>query len=190
MKPLESDILKQIHTDHRRTTQLLSLFEREAHAVENAQTVDYELIADLLDYFTGDMERAHHAKENLVYRHLREAYPAEAEQLLSLEGEHAELGQKLTAMKQMITAVLANQELDRADVAGCLRDFATLQSSHIMREESYFLPLADLLMTRADRIRLAEEADIMLQSCMQEAAEMTRLRDSNAAIAHSQPRQN
>lgn len=153
------DIIFQIHADHRQILRLLPLFEREAHALESAQKVDYELIHDLLDFFTGPLDHAHHVKENLIYNWIKTEFPGQVELLFDIDAEHAALAKHLERLKHKIDAVMNDYDVPRADVASHLRDFARVQKRHLTSEELTFLPLADLLLSPEDRLALTEKGN-------------------------------
>lgn len=153
------DIVFQIQADHRQILRLLPLFEREAHAMETAQKVDYDLIQDLLDFFTGPLDHAHHLKENLIYDWIKTEYPGQVELLFDLQAEHDALALHLERLKHKIDAVINDYDVSRADIASHLRDFARVQKRHLTSEELTFLPLADLLLSPENRAALTEQGN-------------------------------
>ncbi|MEN8722338.1 MAG: hemerythrin domain-containing protein [Alphaproteobacteria bacterium] len=140
------DILALIKAEHRHSMTLLPLLLKQADEIEQAGEVDYELIHELLAFFSGPMNKAHHAKEDQVYGWMRKNVPSQAAGLHDVEDIHKAFTLQLSQLRQQVEAILLDQDVPRDRVAAALKDFAEREINHIRAEEAGFLPMADLLM--------------------------------------------
>lgn len=148
---VQDDILMTIKAEHRYALRLIPAFMDQADRLENADNVDYELINDLLDFFSGPMDREHHKKEDMVYNWMRENVPSQSQGLADVEADHKAFAVKLASLRKDIDAVLLDQDIPRSQLATKLRDFANRQLNHIRMEEAAFIPLADMLLPESVR---------------------------------------
>ncbi len=140
------DILVLIKAEHRHVMTLLPMLINQAEAIEQAGNVDYELIGELLAYFAGPLDKAHHEKEDHIYRWMRKNVPSQAAGLDDIEDDHKAFAVQLSQLRQQIEAILLDQDVPRDKVAAALKEFAEREINHIRAEEAGFLPLADMLL--------------------------------------------
>ena len=145
-----SQVMYQLHEEHRNIARLLAVLERELAMFERAERPDYDVLSAIADYFVGFPDLYHHPKENLILERLRAREPAVAEMVGNLEGEHEKIGKLAENFQEAVENVLKEVEVPRSAFANVLRHFIDDQRKHMMMEEQKFFPLAVEHLTSED----------------------------------------
>lgn len=151
------DAIKEIHAEHRTMARLLTALEQQIAIFEEAGETDYELVCDILEYFLGFPEKCHHPKEDVLSRLLLDKVPERAAALKDLPRQHEELAELTQRTAALVKRVLEEAEIPRETVINAAREYAEAQRKHMAMEEKYFLPLAEEVLSEADRSQLTDE---------------------------------
>lgn len=142
-----ANVVERIRKEHAGMQRLLRILERQIDAFEDAGKPDYDLLREVLFYFTDFPDKCHHPKEDLLAEKLLEADPDRAAPLRGLEAQHEELAQLTKRMATMLDNVMMDAEVSRDRVVQATREFIDSQLHHMEMEERHFLPLAEGLLS-------------------------------------------
>lgn len=173
-----ADMMQRLGEEHRNIARLLDILERQLAIFQRGERPDYDVLSAIADYFTGFPDRCHHPKEDLILRRLRDKYPAAAEAVGDLEGEHDRIGTLALDFRQAVHNVMDGMEMPRESFQAVLRHFIDDQHQHMQMEQERFFPIAQQHLTPEDWAELeaaaSDEADPVFGS--QVAAEFESLR--------------
>lgn len=134
--------IQTLRSEHRTTARMLDLLDRQITLFEEAQSPDYDLLKDVIDYFLTYPDLYHHPKENLILEVLREKDPEMAAPVGDIAKEHAELSVRLHEFSQAVVEVLMEMEISRDSFVTIARNFIDEQRQHMVKEEQVFFPAA------------------------------------------------
>ncbi len=144
------DMMQRLGQEHRNFLHLLDILERQLAVFERGERPDYDVVTAIADYFTGFPERCHHPMEDLILRRLRERYPAAADAVGDLDGEHESLGTLALDFRQAVRNVLDEAEMRRETFRDALRHFIDAQRAHMKMEQERFFPVVQEVLTPED----------------------------------------
>jgi hemerythrin-like domain-containing protein len=152
-------LLEKLQDDHRNFALLLDVLERQLAIFERGERPDYDVLTAIANYFTGFPERSHHPREDLVFQRLRDRYPAAADAVGDLGGEHDTIGSLASDFHEAVQNVLHEVELPRAEFQATLRHFIDDQRRHMLMEKDRFFPVALEVLTKEDWAELETMAN-------------------------------
>jgi hemerythrin-like domain-containing protein len=153
-----SNLLDQLHSDHRRMAGMLAALDREVRRFEAGGHPDYDLIGEIVDYFLDTPERWHHPCEELVLARLALRDPKAAGRVGDLAGAHVALTENLLAFVAGLRQVMNDAEMPRAALVGWADDFIERQRRHLSNEEAGFFPAAERAFGETDWAEVEAEA--------------------------------
>lgn len=156
-------MMQKLSDEHRNIARLLEILEHQLAIFERGERPDYDIVTAIADYFTGFPERCHHPKEDLILRRLRERYPAAADAIADIEGDHESIGSLAIDFRQAVRNVLDEAEMRRETFRDTVRYFIDAQRRHMQMEHEGFFPIARDVLTAEDWAELeaavADEED-------------------------------
>lgn len=142
-----ANVVERIRTEHANMERLLLLLDRQIEHFEEGGKPDYELLQEILFYFSDFPDKCHHPKEDLLAEKLLRTDPERAAPLRGLSEMHRELAAMTNRVASLVDRVLMEAELPRDHVAQATREFIEAQRHHMAMEERHFLPLAETLLS-------------------------------------------
>lgn len=152
-----ANIIDQIRQEHGNMAKLLNVLERQIAVFDEGGKPDYEIVQGVIDYFLDYPDRCHHPKEDLLARKILEGADDAARPLQKLEAQHEELALLTRRFAQLVRRVLDEAELPRGDLTRAAKEFIASQRHHMEMEETHFLPLAEVALSRDDFAALDSE---------------------------------
>jgi hemerythrin-like domain-containing protein len=143
-------ILDTLRQEHVNLDRLLGVLAKQGEVFERADSPDFDLIEDILDYFENFPDRYHHPLENAILRRLTERDAAAAIQVGDLEGEHRAIAQHARSLRIVFRHVREEEEVSRDAVLSEIRSFLDGYHHHMNMEE-------DVLFIAAGASFLAED---------------------------------
>ncbi len=143
-------ILQLLQRDHVNISRLLRVFEDQLTAFEAAETVDYDVIVDILDYCRSYPDRYHHPLEDRVLDALRSRDREAAEQVGDLAEQHAALAAETDAALSLFLDARNGKEIARDDLIRTARAFLSHYEQHIAAEDGFFFPAAEKALGEQD----------------------------------------
>ena len=137
-----SNVLDDLHQDHRNIRELLGLLGSELDAVADASGGDFELMRDIMIYMTGYPDYTHHPKEDLMFERMRErgVAPDTEETIAKLFREHGALADKGGVFRDMLSGVVDGAMVEREVLVATGRDYVEFLRYHVrLEDETVFI---------------------------------------------------
>lgn len=136
--------------DHRNFSQLLDLFQVQVDRLHAGESIDYDLVLDLLVYLRHFPEHTHHPREDVAFdrmvRHERSLAPI----VTRLKQEHRVISEAGRELHELVEGVLNGMVVERARLESSCATFLVYYRHHIAREDEGIIPLADRMLTPED----------------------------------------
>jgi hemerythrin-like domain-containing protein len=145
------EILEQEHADMRR---LLDLIKTQA---DTAETLDFGLLHEILEYCLAYPDQYHHPKEDLIYAALRQRDPEGAGSVDDIVAEHRELATATRELATVLKTARLGQERAGRDLRVMLRSFVRSYRDHMRKEDQEFFPYAFCTLSPEEWSNLAAE---------------------------------
>ncbi len=166
-------ILKRLHTDHARTSQVLRVLEQQMDRFSSSDGApDFGLLRELVEYVVEYPDAIHHPLEDRLFGYLlgKGATPAEERLVLSNLDQHVEIKagtrKLLTDIRAILNGSVMPADQLRMDVAA----YVDLQRAHMLIEEGQLFPLATRLLSADDWARLETELGAIQDPMFDQAA--------------------
>lgn len=146
-----SDTLLMLRLEHGNTAQLLDIIERQLGRLHEAEDIDCELIALVVNYLRSYGDACHHPKEDLIYHALQRRNPEVAQAVGDVAGEHGRLAETTEALARELEAARKSRaRATRLKLKTPLADFLAFYRRHMGMEEEHFFPAALRELTAED----------------------------------------
>lgn len=142
-------MMEQIHREHGYMVRLLAILKNKWNLLKDEKPINYSLVKEIVDYLSSHSESVHHPKEDILYRHFAEHYPASSE-VKSLEIEHQELSKKTQDFLLTVDMILQDAVVPQDVFISQLESFIQNQKRHLDFEEKEVLPLIKSTFTTQD----------------------------------------
>jgi hemerythrin-like domain-containing protein len=144
------NVLEQLKTDHENIATLLDILDDQVDCVRKMESVDYDLMRDIMHYMTTYPDNFHHPMEDLVMEKLIERDPSYRDAALSLVKEHNDLARKSKAFLDMLEKVIDGEIVLRKDIVARGAEYIEFLRVHMRREEQRFFPHAKDVLKEQD----------------------------------------
>jgi hemerythrin-like domain-containing protein len=154
MKP--TDVLKE---EHRGIELMLSVLEQVCRKLDANERVDLGHLDQMLDFLKGFADKCHHMKEeNLLFPAMgMVGFSKEAGPVAVMLDEHT-LGRKyIAAMTEALAALKLGQADASPKLVGAARDYISLLSAHIAKEDNILFMMADMHLSSEVQSHLMKE---------------------------------
>ncbi|MDH3378041.1 MAG: hemerythrin domain-containing protein [Gammaproteobacteria bacterium] len=145
-----SDIMQQLHLDHRNVATMLNILEKHLKAVRELEVADIELMHDVMVYMTSYPDRVHHPMEDFVFQRVKEKCSTNHEVLGVVEREHQELSSKGKRFREMLDHVVDGSMVLREELESAGSDYVASLRRHMAIEDSKAFPLAERVLEADD----------------------------------------
>jgi hemerythrin-like domain-containing protein len=156
MEASVASVVETLREEHRSIGRLLRVLERQVDIFAAGDRPDYDVVTGVADYFLDFPDQCHHPKEDAVIARLAATRPDRVAALAVIVEEHQALRRHAARFRELVTALLGETDIPRAEVVGAARHFIDAQWTHMRHEEQGLLPLADLLLDAADWAAIEE----------------------------------
>ena len=154
MKP--TDILV---AEHDVIERMLKVLNEAADRLEKGETVEAELFIKAADFIQNFADRCHHAKEEdiLVKLMQKRGIPTEGGPIAVMLSEHEQGRMYRQGLAQAAEALNNGDTSAAASAIENARNFATLLSQHIAKENNILYPMANQVFSEEDQRQLHRE---------------------------------
>jgi len=143
-------MLKKLRNEHFNMKRLLSIIEIDLQAVEDEQTVDFELIRSAIEYMVDTPDVTHHSSEAMVFGILIERDRDACHVVENLRAEHQLLRERGAAFLEILELVRHDDKIPQGDLLSVGREYLDLLKDHMSEEELVVFPWANRCLTDAD----------------------------------------
>lgn len=140
-------ILDALKRDHADMSSLLHIARNQFAAFDDAGTVDFDIVDDVLNYCRDYPDIRHHPVEDHLYIILRRLNPEMAASAGSLVAEHGALSDMAGSLSVMLNRILMDEPVSRDDVSTLAAKFLDRQVRHMEAEEKLFFPATERVLT-------------------------------------------
>jgi hemerythrin-like domain-containing protein len=148
MKPTEV-----LSAEHRVIEQVLDCLEQIAARAESTRALDVESARTALEVLRTFADRCHHGKEeNCLFPKLESrGFPTHVGPVAVMLQEHESGRAEIRAMDAALETLSRNDSSGHQSFAAAARRYVALLRDHIAKEESILFPMAESMLTPADR---------------------------------------
>jgi hemerythrin-like domain-containing protein len=144
------DPVKSWHEEHVYFGRLLALLQHEVDVFATAETPNYPLMLDIIEYLRDYADQYHHPREDAVFSRLAHYLPDRQLPLARLQQEHRVIATAGTALQRLLEEVQSDAVLSRSEVEVAAATYLVYYGNHIAREEEDILPLAAMTLSAED----------------------------------------
>ncbi|HHX64400.1 MAG TPA: hemerythrin [Chloroflexi bacterium] len=147
--------------EHEAIKVMLRVLDRVASRLENGEPVSMEHLEGMIDFIQGFTDRCHHAKEeDLLFVAMEQAgIPRDGGPIGVMLAEHKIGRDTVRSMAEAVRAYAAGDEGAGRRFTDHARQYVTLLTQHIEKEDSVLYPLADQHLTAEQQAALVEGFD-------------------------------
>lgn len=152
-----SEIIASLRNEHRNLNKLLDLLACETDKLEQGEFADYQLIADIMQYFVNYPDVYHHPHEDLIFDILKQKGNNITGLIDEVYREHKKMAADGNEILDEIQQIQGNAIFSREDFVGRLRTYITEYHTHMDKEEDELFKAAEASLDDEDwrRIDLA-----------------------------------
>jgi len=148
------DSIATWHEEHANFSRLLDLLEDQAKAFQDGDPVNYELMADIVQYLGSFGDRVHHLREDAAYARLVQKDPGMTPLIRRLLQEHRVIGIAGQELRERLDEAVDDVMFPRATLEAAIATYLTFYRSHLLAEECQVLPQAANLLSPQDWDRI------------------------------------
>jgi hemerythrin-like domain-containing protein len=144
------DPVKAWQDEHAYFRRLLALLQRQVDVFHGGERPNYELMLDIVTYLREYSDRVHHPREDVAFARLAQKAPELALPLERLKQEHRVIANAGEALKELLTEILDDAVVPRADVEMAAATYLVYYDNHIAKEEADVIARAARLLGPED----------------------------------------
>jgi hemerythrin-like domain-containing protein len=138
------------HADHVNFGRLLNLFESELQRARDGDSVDYELMLDIMYYMTHYSDTLHHPKEDIVLARIKSRDASASATIEELTTQHTQLREMGEAIVRVLDDIVNGSITSRERMEATAHAYVAGLRAHMRTEESEILPRAGRLLSETD----------------------------------------
>jgi hemerythrin-like domain-containing protein len=138
------------HEEHQYFNRLLHLLQHEVDVFATAETPNYALMLDIIDYLRDYADLYHHPREDEAFRRLARHRADRELPLARLRQEHRVIAHAGATLKRLLEEVGSDAVVSRSEVEVAAATFLVYYGNHIALEEQDVLPLAAAVLDAED----------------------------------------
>lgn len=153
---------ESLEREHQVIQKAVAVMARIVDQLEMKQSVEDNLLADLVQFMKVFGDQCHHGKEETYLFPLLEkrGVPGTGCPLGALKGEHVKGRQLMGELVGAIDAYVANKESGRSGLIQALQNLITLYPAHIWKEDYLLFPMATKVLSPEDDELLVRQFEI------------------------------
>ena len=159
------------HTEHVYFNHLLKLLQRQVDVFHGGERPNYELMLDIVTYLREYSDRVHHPREDVAFARLAQKVPELALTLERLKQEHRVIANAGEALKELLTEILDDAVVPRADVEMAAATYLVYYDAHISKEEEDVIARAGRALSAEDWAAVKSAAPAVRDPLFGEAPE-------------------
>jgi len=146
----------ELKNEHRVIERMLKLLWDASNRLERGNEIDLEFFVDAGDFFSNFADKCHHAKEeNLLFEKMVErGVPREVGPIPVMLSEHTDGRMHVKKINELAGKKLGPKE--QAQLVENGRDYVSMLTKHIQKEDSILYPMANDVLTAGDQRELEE----------------------------------
>lgn len=147
--------IARLRKEHANFIKLLTLLENQLDCFHACETVDYELMLDVVHYMTHYIDPVHHAREDRAFARLAQRDATAYAVVAELERQHQVIADSGARLLQYLDAAVSGGVFPRETIELPARAYIEYLRRHVRKEETELFPRAEDHLCEEDW-RLAE----------------------------------
>jgi hemerythrin-like domain-containing protein len=139
-------VVQRLHRDHEHLDRVLDLLESHLDAFHDGEPIDYELVAQVLEYLADYADCVHHRLEDHLFEGLKERPDALGALVRQVMSQHPHLSARTRQFQRTAEGVVQDAVVTREEFEQQARAFLGLQREHLRLEEQRLLPQLEALL--------------------------------------------
>ncbi len=145
------EIILALKYEHRYMNRVFDAFKEQLEILDDDGQADFELMADVLLYMRRFPEKAHHPREDVVFRKLMERDEDLRGDIEAVFVQHETLAQKGQALLKSLNEISENENVEQQkSLRFRCADYQEIYEKHIDFEEAKLFPLLETVLTDGD----------------------------------------
>lgn len=140
-------VIDALREEHRNMALLLGALEYQIDVFAQSGPPDYDVVCGISAYFLDYPDKCHHPKENSIYHQVIQWHDRELYVVGDLLFEHKIIHDSALQFRDAVKALLNDTDIARSTVVDAAREFIDTERRHMKREEEYFFPLVERVLT-------------------------------------------
>ncbi len=132
-------MLARLYNDHKHIAILLRLLNSKQQKLANGDSVNFNLIRDVVEYMQCYAEHSHHPLEDLINELYVQLHPKEAVEK-KLGEEHENLIDSSSQLMATLNLILSDVPVQTEQLNNTLKDYVAQQKAHMIYEEAQIFP--------------------------------------------------
>ena len=128
-------LMKELREDHRNMSVILDLLNELVEQASAGEDPDFELFSEIMHYMTVYPDAVHHPKEDVIYERLRKQRPDLAEGLEDVPGDHHDIAELGSALRDDVEAINAGAAVRREKLVSDSIQYVDRLRAHMAWEE-------------------------------------------------------
>ncbi|AZQ09589.1 hemerythrin domain-containing protein [Shewanella khirikhana] len=154
-------MLNRLMRDHKHIAILLKILNKKRAMLENGDSVNFNLVRDIVEYMQSYAEHSHHPLEDVIYDYCLQKYPS-VPRLDRLSKEHQALVESSAALMGTLNLILCDVVVAKEKLIDDLSGYVRSQEEHMLFEEREMFPLLSRQLTDEDWHQINERCLIKL----------------------------
>lgn len=155
-------MLSRLMRDHKHIVILLRILTKKRTMLENGDSVNFNLVRDIVEYMQSYAEHSHHPLEDVIYEYGAERLP-EVARLGRLSAEHQQLITSSGALMATLNLILSDVVVARDKLISDLSHYIAEQEEHMLFEERELFPLLAKHLNESDWQEIHQRCQISLK---------------------------
>jgi hemerythrin-like domain-containing protein len=142
-------VVHRLHRDHEHLDRVIDLLESHLDAFHDGEPIDYELVAEVLEYLADYADCVHHRLEDHLFEALKERQDEIGAIVRQVMHQHPHLSARTRQFQHTAEGVVHDAVVTREEFEQQARAFIGLQREHLRLEEERLLPQLEALLGAA-----------------------------------------
>lgn len=138
-------VVHRLHRDHEHLDRVLDLLESHLDAFHDGEPIDYELVAEVLEYLADYADCVHHRLEDHLFEALKDRPDDLGATVRQVMHQHPHLSARTRQFQHTAEGVVHDAVVTREEFEQQARAFLGLQREHLRLEEQRLLPQLEAL---------------------------------------------
>lgn len=149
------EIISSLRADHVNIARLLLQLSVQAELLAKGEYINYQLLAETMQYFTNYPDIHHHPCEEQIFKLLRNRLPEAGGIIDRTTAEHTQIAKNGARILDDVKQIQGNAIFSRMDLSGLLNAYIEAYKTHIDTEEKQLFQRAEQYLTSTDWLEIA-----------------------------------
>jgi hemerythrin-like domain-containing protein len=144
------EIISNLRADHTNIAKLLQQLSAQAALLAKGEYINYQLLAEIMQYFINYPDIHHHPCEEQIFKLLRNHLPETGGTIDKITAEHNQIAKNGARILDDVKQIQGNAIFSRMDLSALLHAYIEAYKTHIETEERQLFQRAEQSLTPAD----------------------------------------